>query len=555
MNKQKLKSGLVRIVVASFCLALGADAARAATGTWTGEAEAEWGTTYDNWSGVTGTPWDLANGTNNAAVFNTAGATPSVSGTVYVNAITFDNTATVGGGTIALGRKGATQPSITANSDVTINASLTNTATTTPLTKNGAGTLVLAGNSTFSSMALSVSQGKLVMTAANTLGRQVSVSSGAELVVTNGATLTTSTGQSAVAGTLRVNGGTFSDGYDLVIQAGGRTIIESGIYTNARQIGIAGTMLVNGGTFAYKYNAFHIGWDLAVPDNSSGIMIQSNGLFSAIGAPNSYNLYIGSSPRFDSPSSGAYTMVGGTQTVDRGVVIGNANGTGTSVGTLTISNAVGVTEPVANIPSLVFGVGANAQGTLNLAAGTLRVNSLSNGGVSTYTQVFNFSGGTLRPYNNTATIGSTTAANNTTITLIGTDATISSSDKDGFGRTVNIRSKLTGEGAITFTGTGTHNVMSPDNAYTGHTTVNGATVVWSYARLSANADLICINSPTINLAYTGTNTIRRLYVNGTAQTPAVYKAANAPADMTITGAGALEVTEAEPSKGTVISIR
>jgi hypothetical protein len=59
--------------------------ADAADGTWTGGAGAIWNTTATNWSGVSGTPWDAANGPSNLAIFNTPGATASVSGTVFRN--------------------------------------------------------------------------------------------------------------------------------------------------------------------------------------------------------------------------------------------------------------------------------------------------------------------------------------------------------------------------------------------------------------------------------------------------------------------------------------
>ena len=113
---------------------------------------------------------------------------------------------------------------------------------------------------------------------------------------------------------------------------------------------------------------------------------------------------------------------------------------------------------------------------------------------------------------------------------------------------------LTGSGSLTKSGIGTL-TLSGANNYTGNTTVTGGTVVWNNACLSASADLICVNAPTIQLDYVGNNTIRRLYVNGQSRPLGVYNAANAPAGMTITGTGALVVTDTEPPQGTVISIR
>jgi hypothetical protein len=38
---------------------------------------------------VSETPWDTSNGFTNTSLFNATAATPTVSGTVYANAITF----------------------------------------------------------------------------------------------------------------------------------------------------------------------------------------------------------------------------------------------------------------------------------------------------------------------------------------------------------------------------------------------------------------------------------------------------------------------------------
>lgn len=241
--------------------------------------------------------------------------------------------------------------------------------------------------------------------------------------------------------------------------------------------------------------------------------------------------------------NGTYTMSGGTLNSVLAVSFIGFGGTGA----MTIDGAA-----LANLKTAVLGKNSGSAGTLNLSGGTLRANTLSKGaGAGT----FNFSGGTLAPYDANATIGSATTSSNVTITLSGTNATISSSDKDGTKRTVSIWSKLTGSGSVTLAGgpgSGT-NVLIAANDYTGNTTVNGGTVVWSNACLAASADLICTNTPTLSLQYTATNTIGKLFINGISQRPGIYNAGNTPAGVSITGPGAMQVTAWEVT-GTVVFV-
>ncbi|NBW97885.1 MAG: hypothetical protein EBR28_14470, partial [Planctomycetia bacterium] len=149
----------------------------AATGTWSGTAGATWDTTTTNWLNLSGTPWDLTNGGTNAAVFNTAAATPTVSGTVWVNAITFANTATISGGVINLA---GTAPTITTTANGTISSLL---AGSSGLTKAGASTLTLTGSNTYTGTT-SVTGGGL------TLGGAAGSILGSSAVNVSAATLT-----------------------------------------------------------------------------------------------------------------------------------------------------------------------------------------------------------------------------------------------------------------------------------------------------------------------------------------------------------------------------
>jgi hypothetical protein len=118
--------------------------AQAVSYTWDNGGTGFWDTTDTNWGGSGSlTPWDSTNGIGNTATFNIAGATATVSDTVYTNGITFGDTATISGSTINLA---GTTPTITANADATISSQIL--SDTAGLTKQGLGALTLSGSNT-----------------------------------------------------------------------------------------------------------------------------------------------------------------------------------------------------------------------------------------------------------------------------------------------------------------------------------------------------------------------------------------------------------------------
>jgi autotransporter-associated beta strand protein/T5SS/PEP-CTERM-associated repeat protein len=410
------------------------------------------------------------------------------------------------------------------------------------LSKTGAGTLRLGGSNTFGRTTVSAGVLELLpsgyITNTATSGSiAVGGAVGTTLLLTGGKLVSRADSsvqalrvgyKNALIGQVIQTGGVLE-----VVPAGSIPSFISGSSSDANgwSASSVGTYEISGGTFLTK--------DLYVGASGIGTLTQTGGAITDA----SY-LYIGKYSATAPGGTGTVSIVGGAVSTLYATELRVGN---YGVGTMTISNSAAV---VAINGTATLGTVSPALGTLNLYAGTLRLTSLVKG---TGTQTFNFSGGTLEPYNVNATIGSVTLANNTTITLAGTNATISSSDKDGTARKVSLYSMLTGSGAITFTGNGTNIVIAADNDYTGNTTVNGGTVVWSNACLSANANLICTNSPKLILAFTGTNTIRKLFVNGFTQKPGIYNSANAPAGMTIQDTGALSVTASEAS-GTVLII-
>jgi autotransporter-associated beta strand protein len=129
-------------------LALAATASAQTNGTWTGADGATWDTSATNWSGVTGTPW-ASPGTTANATFNATSGSASVSGTVFANTITYSPVGgnfSIANGTITLA---GTTPTIN-NYDPTGTLTLSSrVAGSAGLISRGAGTLVLAGNNTY----------------------------------------------------------------------------------------------------------------------------------------------------------------------------------------------------------------------------------------------------------------------------------------------------------------------------------------------------------------------------------------------------------------------
>ncbi len=187
---------------------------------------------------------------------------------------------------------------------------------------------------------------------------------------------------------------------------------------------------------------------------------------------------------------------------------GNANATWTASGGILTATDVRIAAPSAaghvitgvldvngatvNTPTIYISYGTlgTATATLKLRSGTIAANSIYRH-YSAATSAFELSGGTLKPYNNTATYGSATAANNNDITLSGSDGTISSTDKDGAARTVNIYSAIGESGGrhnLTFAGAGT-NILYATNTYSGSTVVSAGTLLVSSALALQNSTL------------------------------------------------------------------
>jgi autotransporter-associated beta strand protein len=237
-------------------------------------------------------------------------------------------------------------------------------------------------------------------------------------------------------------------------------------------------------------------------------------------------------------ATATWTASGGILTASGDVRIAYPNIAGQTIVSMLDVIGATVNTPTIYIP---YASAGTATATLKLRSGIIAANSIYKF-YSTATSAFEVSGGTLKPYNNTATYGSATAANNNDITLTGPDGTISSVDKDGIARTVNIYSAI-GDGGnkygLTFAGSGTStNVLRAANTYSGATVVSGGTLRLNTAgALSQATGLSVASGAKLNIPTGVTNTVRTLTVASVLKPAGTYDKNNLGS--VITGDGAL----------------
>jgi fibronectin-binding autotransporter adhesin len=449
--KQLRGSLLIALLLATPSF-LGGSPAIAANGTWSGGAGATWDASTTNWLNLTGIPWDVTNGGTNTAVFNTAGATPTVSGTVWANGITFANTATISGGVINLA---GTTPTITTTASGTISSFLAGTA---GFTKAGAGTLVLS----------------LPSGTTNPLSGTTTISSGT--ISLTGTSVNTTTGASA--GELANTAITINTG--AVLFAGATTASQNSHL-------IRGVLTLNGGTLATNGVAGNNNGNFAFDAGAS--IVASGGTTSTISA----SIGLRDARDMNVAADSALTISGKVQNWD-GQAWGVINKTGGGLLSLTSTqNATGF-------------------GSLQLAGGTVSVANNAWGGnnwVGGY--IANFTGNSTLQWGTGNTRDASTSggaaggiriADGVTATLDtnGNNVSLATSLVTGASRT----------GGLTKTGSGTLSILA-SNTYTGATTISQGTLQIGNSGTtgSVSASSSITGSAGTTLVFNRTDTIRQ----------------------------------------------
>ena len=472
-----------------------------ATATWTGTSGATWDTSATNWSNVTGTPWDSTSGLTDAAVFNTASAAASVSGTVWANSLTLGQTATISNGTITLA---GAAPTITANANATIASVLAGSA---GLIKTGGYTLTLTGSNSYTGTT-AVNAGALTLS--GTAGAILSSSSvnvsGATLALDNsGSNLNNRIGDSA---TVNLNANS--------------TLAFTGNGTTASTTESIGTLALGGGAATVTLGGAGTGQlqTLAATSISRAVgataLIRGTNLQTA--ATNATRLTIGGAAGTGLTMVGAGTGAVGVSTAGTNTtlsivpyLIGDTNSGGTGSGFVTYDTDAtnyGLRLLAAgeyNTLSAAYTTPATAENVnaFNGAISTgssVSVNSLR---FNTASQTLDGSGGNL-VVNSGAVLGT---ANNVVIGGSFSGVTLGNGSwNEGIVTqttgtlTINAPISVTGSGGLTKAGAGTL-VLSASDAIAGGVTVNGGALQVNNANALGTGTLTINNGAGSNLHF------------------------------------------------------
>lgn len=340
--------------------------------------------------------------------------------------------------------------------------------------------------------------------------------------------------------------------------------LRLGSYPNTTSRNGNGIAVVNGGTLTVSgalYDAVYGTGRLVVSNN--GIVNIAGNLWTAYFSGETGTVSVTSGGRLNTVGSFRLGQTGtGEMTIDGGTVnaTNHTDGIWLAINDGALGNLI-IRDGVVNAYKVGYSYLGSNTGQVFLCGGTLAVGA---GGIvgrypsTSRVQNFQFDGGTLlngAGANNTnfMTLGNTYASFvNVTVTTNGAviddggyEVTISSVLKDAPGQV----GKLTKKGAGTLT-------LSATNTFSGDVTVVAGTLALNQM-LSTNVSVTIATGATNNLAFTGTNTIRMLSVNGELLQPnRVYGANNnggarnlSPA---LSGGGYYYTTEGAPPKGTMV---
>lgn len=314
--------------------------------------------------------------------------------------------------------------------------------------------------------------------------------------------------------------------------AGGSTLYGGGIVVPAANSLGAGPISVFGGS-AYSSGTFSR--DVAVTVDGAGASLGAAS-YMEIGVGGTGSLTVQNGAQVSTPSSLAFAVLpGGTS--------GFANITGAgsslSVGStmfIGYNGSGGVTVgdggTVTSSAQMLLGAESSGAGYFTLGAGgTLNVGGVNGIAKGTGAGAFYLSGGLLK-----------VTGSDLTTSMPMTLANLSLVDTSGVTATFN--GVLSGTGGLAKTGAG-RLTLSAANSYSGATQVIAGTLAVNLATLADAADVALGTGTTLQLAFTGTDAIRRFTIDGLLQATGTWGAIGSGAThqtALITGPGFLNVS-------------
>ncbi len=499
---KRLRGSLLIALACTASSLLAALPAIAATGTWNGGVGATWDTSTTNWLNLSGIPWDVTNGGTNTAVFNTAGASASVSGTVFVNGITFTNTGTISGGSISLA---GTTPIITTTTNGWVNSILTGSM---GFQKMGSRPLIVSTSNTYLGVTR-LSGGALnsVVFANGGVASSIGMSSNAasNLVIETGA---------------QINGSGTTDRLFTLGSSGQAWVGSAGgslVFTNTGTIAVSGSathdLRLNGAVGGNSFAPIVVDFNAS---NATGLVVQ-NTLWTITATTSTYT---------------------GRTNIDAGGTL-----VASSLADGGVASSIGASSNAAS--NLVFGADAGGGNTTLRYAGAAAASTDRLFRINAGTPTIDNSGGGALSFTNTGSISVTSTAS-TTLTFTGSNAiNFAPAIVNGSGTVGLIKngtSALVLTGSSTYTGTtainqgtlqigngGATGGLSPSSAITGSA---GATLAFNRSNtVTQGIDFNSAIGGSVNVAQNGVGTL-------------VLSGSNAYSGVTTLSAGRLNINHA-----------